>query len=1406
MKKLLLLHLLLAMFFGAQTVKASVVLNATNFPDANFRAYISLKTGVAVGRTISDATLASITEIFANEKGISSLQGIEYFTKLTNLQCYTNQLTSLDVSKNTELTALYCFNNQLTSLDVSKNTKLITLYCSSNQLTSLDVSKNTQLTHLHCNNNQLTSLDVSKNTELTELECSNNQLTLLNVSNNTKLTKLYCIYNQLTSLDVSKNTKLIELDCQNNQLTSLDVSKNIELTEFDCISNQLTSLDVSKNTELTELYCSNNNLTSLNLTKNTELTELGCDDNQLTSLDVTKNTKLTKLHCVGNQLTSLDVSKNTELSSLNCTWNQLFSLDVSKNTLLKELRCHGNKISYLSLSKNTELEGLNCSSNKIDQLNLSNNTKLTALYCNDNRLTHLELDNTSLTDRTAVDVGNQSSTRRFTVNSYGSSNNNCWTLFVNTTDASRIRALKIDGVSQTPKVTASGWLVVSEDLKKIPQKVEYEYDTGKDAARWMPVTVNYDVKKYGVYIDGTELTSLNFYDIPGLKEGTAYFYDESYDLGWSGIYPTLVLYDAKIEGEKGLYNKECYDLNIIARGNNSITATDWTGFDTDPVVKTTISGGGKLWITATGDRNGGIYNSDASTLKITDGTTVICQGDGYGFFDDGGTLYIQDNSILACYGNESASVELPVESKCKFDSNIGIRYPVGAYIGNSYHVFYEGTTTDVQRDWVVIGPDNQATQNLITDLTTNAQQHDYVDLGLPSGTLWATCNIGATTPEEYGSYFAWAETDSKSNYSWSTYKYCAGTNDSMTKYCTAEYYGTFDGLDALEDKDDAATAKWGSSWRMPSMEQFDELMNSEYTTVKKSFQNDTYGMLITSKLNGNSIFLPAAGILMDTDLINDGSRAFYWSRDVARPSNFLARDFSFTTTSNTPNDTQNRCYGLSIRPVRNPEKEHEYVDLGLPSGTLWATCNVGANSPEEYGDYFAWGETEPKSNYSWSTYKWCKGSENTFTKYCLHSDYGYNGYFDELEELLPEDDAATVNWGGEWQTPEYKQYQELFNTDYTTREWTAKTGKDGSENYGMLITSKINGNSIFLPAGGMYNEGSSLEDVNNLGFYYSRFIHFPYNGEHTLAFTRFTNGGSPLVFTYRYQGLCVRPVRAKREVYTDFVAETGTLTYYYDSQMPSRSGVTELYDPVNNPSAVRFTDYYKKVTKAVIHPSMKFAPLTSTRDMFYAGTNPETYVMQNLPNMESIEGLENLNTENVTDMCNMFLLCRSLKTLDLSTFNTGKVTKMVAMFQGCENLKMVDVSSFDISRVTDMGQMFLGCNRLTTICCANDWSRTTAASDLMFSGCTSLIGGNGTGYNSNFLDNTYARPDGGTSSPGYFTADTMTGISLTEEGRSQMEDGAIYNLAGQKMVNGQWSNGKLPLGIYIVGGRKVVIK
>ena len=139
------------------------------------------------------------------------------------------------------------------------------------------------------------------------------------------------------------------------------------------------------------------------------------------------------------------------------------------------------------------------------------------------------------------------------------------------------------------------------------------------------------------------------------------------------------------------------------------------------------------------------------------------------------------------------------------------------------------------------------------------------------------------------------------------------------------------------------------------------------------------------------------------------------------------------------------------------------------------------------------------------------------------------------------------------------------------------------------------------------------------------------------------------------------------------------------------------------------------------------------------------------------------------------------------------------MFAFCNKLKMIDVSSFDISKATDMRQMFSYCGELTTICCDKDWSSTSANSEYMFSTSRKLVGGKGTAYDSNFLDATYARPDGGTASPGYFTADTMTGISLTEEGRSQMEDGAIYNLAGQRLS-------KTQRGINIVGGKKIAVK
>ncbi len=157
-------------------------------------------------------------------------------------------------------------------------------------------------------------------------------------------------------------------------------------------------------------------------------------------------------------------------------------------------------------------------------------------------------------------------------------------------------------------------------------------------------------------------------------------------------------------------------------------------------------------------------------------------------------------------------------------------------------------------------------------------------------------------------------------------------------------------------------------------------------------------------------------------------------------------------------------------------EEHEYVDLGLPSGTLWATCNVGADTPEDYGDYFAWGETESKDVYNWDTYKWCNGSEGTITKYCIDDNHGYNNFTDGKTELDFADDAAYVNFGTSWRMPTWEQACELV--EYCSWTWTSKNGVHGQ------LGTGPNGNCIFLPAaGGRWNQ--SLYHVGSWGVYWS---------------------------------------------------------------------------------------------------------------------------------------------------------------------------------------------------------------------------------------------------------------------------------------------------------------------------------
>ena len=198
------------------------------------------------------------------------------------------------------------------------------------------------------------------------------------------------------------------------------------------------------------------------------------------------------------------------------------------------------------------------------------------------------------------------------------------------------------------------------------------------------------------------------------------------------------------------------------------------------------------------------------------------------------------------------------------------------------------------------------------------------------------------------------------------------------------------------------------------------------------------------------------------------------------------------------------------------------VDLGLPSGTLWADKNLGASTSTDAGYYFAWGETEPygangKTTYDWPTYKWCNGSEYTLTKYCNYSSFGYNGFTDNLTELLPKDDAATMLWGIDWRMPSKAQVDEL----YTECTWTLTT-QNGVDGY--RVTGP-NGNSIFLPFTVGKEDNEYIAFANDFSCFWSRTI---YPNSPYCAYCIMKDRKDVQMDIFRYVGLPIRPVRASQ--------------------------------------------------------------------------------------------------------------------------------------------------------------------------------------------------------------------------------------------------------------------------------------
>ena len=201
-------------------------------------------------------------------------------------------------------------------------------------------------------------------------------------------------------------------------------------------------------------------------------------------------------------------------------------------------------------------------------------------------------------------------------------------------------------------------------------------------------------------------------------------------------------------------------------------------------------------------------------------------------------------------------------------------------------------------------------ENPVTPPTNAPADVEAVDLGL--SVKWASCNVGATSPEEYGDYFAWGETEEKTDYSWSTYKWCNGSYNTLTKYCTNSSYGTVDRNTDLDSEDDVAHVKWGGSWRMPTGAEMNQLHNNctwTWTTV-----NSVNGYRVTGP-NGNSIFLPAAGYCDGEDVYDRGSRGFYWTPELFSYDSKYAYYLDLNDGLSEGWGDIYRCYGLSVRPV-----------------------------------------------------------------------------------------------------------------------------------------------------------------------------------------------------------------------------------------------------------------------------------------------------------------------------------------------------------------------------------------------------------------------------------------------------------------------------------------------------------
>ena len=284
-------------------------------------------------------------------------------------------------------------------------------------------------------------------------------------------------------------------------------------------------------------------------------------------------------------------------------------------------------------------------------------------------------------------------------------------------------------------------------------------------------------------------------------------------------------------------------------------------------------------------------SSNASGTSYSNGTSMTPSGNT--------TLYAQWKKIIATYtisfnanggSGSMSSKSVTAGSSIVLPSNTFTR---SGYTFNGWNTKADGSGMSYDEEEKLTISENLTLYAQWKEIENNQEQvsgshqgHDYVDLGLPSGMLWATCNVGASKPEEYGDYYAWGETEPKTRYVWSTYMWCEGTKTSMTKYCKYDSYGVVDNKVTLEYSDDIARVKWGGKWRMPTYSEFNEL--KDYCSFYAETINGIKGIKVVSDRNYKSVFFPLAGYYSNNSLYNAGRIFSCWSSSLSSADSFDA--------------------------------------------------------------------------------------------------------------------------------------------------------------------------------------------------------------------------------------------------------------------------------------------------------------------------------------------------------------------------------------------------------------------------------------------------------------------------------------------------------------------------------------